>query len=476
MEALTEQLFDRQIYATDRDYIALVRELGYRQQQGGEHQPTVYTHSYGCQQNVADGEKLDGLFLEMGYIFAESPLEADVVLYNTCAVREGAEDRVFGNVGALKKAKAANPNMVIALCGCMTQQEHVARRIRRSFSFVDIVFGAGAMHRLPALLYQKLTEGGRIFELADPTAAVVEGLPVHRQEGARAWLPIMYGCDNFCSFCVVPLVRGRERSRKPEEILREAGELIAKGYREITLLGQNVNSYGKGLEETINFSELLKRLCSIPGDFRLRFMTSHPKDCTRELIDTIAENEKIYNHIHLPVQSGSDHILREMNRGYTAAQYLELISYARERIPGVTFTSDIIVGFPGETSEDFEQTLELVKQLEAESLFTFLYSKREGTRAAKMDDPISPQEKKLWFQELCDLQNSITSRHLEDMVGGVYAVLVDGPARTPDLLSGRNYSNIIVDFPGSPDLIGQFVAVKVTRAMHFAAAGELAEK
>lgn len=473
---MTEQLFDRQVNETDRDYISLVRELGYRRQQTGERQPTVYTHSYGCQQNVADGEKLDGLFLEMGYIFAESPLEADVVLYNTCAVREGAEDRVFGNVGALKKAKAANPNMVIALCGCMTQQEHVARRIKGSFSFVDIVFGAGAMHRLPALLYQKLTEGGRIFELADPTAAVVEGLPIHRQEGARAWLPIMYGCDNFCSFCVVPLVRGRERSRRPEEILREAGELVAKGYKEITLLGQNVNSYGKGLEETINFSELLKRLCAIPGDFRLRFMTSHPKDCTRELIDTIAENEKIYNHIHLPVQSGSDRILREMNRGYTAAQYLELISYARERIPGVTFTSDIIVGFPGETREDFEQTLELVKKLEAESLFTFIYSRREGTRAAKMGDPVSAHEKKLWFQELCDLQNSITSQHLEDMVGRVYDVLVDGPARTPDMLSGRNYSNIIVDFPGSPDLIGQFVPVKVTRAMHFAVAGELAEK
>lgn len=473
---MTEQLFDRQVNETNRDYISLVRELGYRQQQTGERQPTVYTHSYGCQQNVADGEKLDGLFLEMGYIFAESPLEADVVLYNTCAVREGAEDRVFGNVGALKKAKAANPNMVIALCGCMTQQEHVARRIKGSFSFVDIVFGAGAMHRLPALLYQKLTEGGRIFELADPTAAVVEGLPIHRQEGARAWLPIMYGCDNFCSFCVVPLVRGRERSRQPEEILREAGELVAKGYREITLLGQNVNSYGKGLEEAINFSELLKRLCAIPGDFRLRFMTSHPKDCTRELIDTIAENEKIYNHIHLPVQSGSDRILREMNRGYTAAQYLELISYARERIPGVTFTSDIIVGFPGETREDFEQTLELVKKLEAESLFTFIYSRREGTRAAKMDDPTSALEKKLWFQELCDLQNSITSQHLEDMVGGVYNVLVDGPARTPDMLSGRNCSNIIVDFPGSPDLIGQFVPVEVIRAMHFAVAGELAEK
>ena len=434
----------------------------------------AYTRSYGCQQNVSDGEKLDGLLSRMGYRLIDSIDGADFVLYNTCAVREGAEDRIFGNVGALKNAKSKNPAMIVALCGCMTQQEHVEQRIRGSFSFVDILFGAGAAHRLPELLYRKLSEGGRVFETLDPTTEVVEGLPLRREEGYRAWLPVMYGCDNFCSFCVVPLVRGRERSREPEQILAEARELISQGFKEFTLLGQNVNSYGKGLSSPINFSGLLREICALPGDFRLRFMTSHPKDCTHELIDTIAENEKIYGHIHLPVQSGSDRILEAMNRRYTSAQYKSLIEYARGKVPGLTLTSDIIVGFPSETEGDFEQTLALVRDVCFQSLFTFIYSPRHGTAAAAMDDFTSHEEKTRRFERLLEVQGQSTRLVFDGMVGEVQEVLVDGPKPKSDtLMTGRNKSNIIVDFEGTPDLAGKFVSVEITEAVNWALIGSL---
>ena len=432
----------------------------------------AYTRSYGCQQNVSDGEKLEGLLVRMGYRFTDSVEGADFVLYNTCAVREGAEDRIFGNVGALKNAKSKNPAMVVALCGCMTQQEHVEQRIRNSFSFVDILFGAGAVHRLPELLYRKLSEGGRVFETLDPTTEVVEGLPLQREEGYRAWLPVMYGCDNFCSFCVVPLVRGRERSREPAQILTEAKELISQGFKEFTLLGQNVNSYGKGLPSPMNFSGLLREICALPGDFRLRFMTSHPKDCTHELIDTIAENDKIYNHIHLPVQSGSDRILEAMNRRYTSAQYKSLIEYARAKIPGLTLTSDIIVGFPGETEDDFEQTLQLVREMRFQSLFTFIFSPRHGTAAAAMEDTTPHEVKTRRFERLLEVQSQSTRLVFDGMVGQTQQVLVDGPKPKSDILmTGRNESNIIVDFEGTPDLAGQFVDVEITQAVNWALIG-----
>jgi tRNA-2-methylthio-N6-dimethylallyladenosine synthase len=436
--------------------------------------PAAYVHSYGCQQNVADGEKLAVLLAEMGYSAAGEIGGADFVLYNTCAVREGAEDRVFGNVGALKHAKKRNPAMVIALCGCMTQQEHVAARIKKSFPFVDLLFGAGAMHRLPELLYHVLSTGVRAFETLDPTAPIQENIPVRRDGGTRAWLPVMNGCDNFCSYCIVPVVRGRERSREPAHILAEAEQLIREGCRELTLLGQNVNSYGKGLAEELSFSGLLRRICALPGDFRLRFMTSHPKDATRELIDTIAGQEKIYNYLHLPVQSGSDRVLKRMNRNYTAGHYLSLIDYARGKIPGITFTSDIIVGFPGETEEDFQATLELVRRVGFQSLFTFIYSRREGTKAAGMPDQIPMEEKKRRLRELARVQDEITRRVFEGMAGQVQAVLVDGAKPgTPGLLTGRNAANMIVDFPGPPELAGSFARVRITQAANWALVGEL---
>ena len=456
---------------TDIDsYIELVRQLNER-----VGRPVfAYTRSYGCQQNVSDGEKLDGLLSRMGYRFVNSVDGADFVLYNTCAVREGAEDRIFGNVGALKNAKAKNPAMIVALCGCMTQQEHVAKRIRKSFPFVDMLFGAGAVHRLPELLYRKLSEGGRVFETLDPTTEVVEGIPLRREGEIRAWLPVMYGCDNFCSFCVVPLVRGRERSRETGQILIEARELISQGYKELTLLGQNVNSYGKTLSVPMNFSELLREICELPGDFRLRFMTSHPKDCTHELIDTIAQNEKIYSHIHLPVQSGSDKILEAMNRRYTSAQYKSLIEYARSKIPGLTLTSDIIVGFPGETEDDFEQTLQLVREIGFQSLFTFVFSPREGTKAAEMEDLTTHEEKTHRFERLLEVQGESTRRIFDSMIGQVQEVLVDGPKpKDKALMTGRNKSNIVVDFEGPPELAGRFVQVKITRAANWALVGEI---
>lgn len=454
--------------------IALVRAHNDRVFEQTGQTPTACTRHYGCQQNVSDGEKINGMLLEMGYLLCESPQQADLVLYNTCAVRENAEDRIFGNVGALKHAKQQNPAMIIGLCGCMVQQEHIADKIKKSFPYVDLVFGTHAMQLFPQLLYKKLTTEGRVVAIPESDGDIVEGLPIRRDGAVKAWLPIMYGCNNFCTYCVVPLVRGRERSREPEQILAEAKSLIADGYKEITLLGQNVNSYGKGLAQPMTFSALLRELNALDGEFRIRFMTSHPKDCTKELIDTVAACEKVCNHIHLPVQSGSDRILYTMNRHYTRAEYLSLIDYAKEKIPGVAFTSDIIVGFPGETSEDFAQTLSLVEQVGYHSLFTFVYSKRQGTKAAEMDDPIPREEKMRWFEELLQTQKRLGGERYGELVGKTVRVLAEGIGKTgADYLTGRTEHGVIVDFTSPPESVGRFVDVKITQALNWAVLGEI---
>ena len=431
----------------------------------------AYVHSYGCQANVAEGEKIKGVLSQLGFGFTENIEEADLILLNTCAVREGAEDRVFGNVGALKHNKRRNPELIIGLCGCMMQQKSVVERLRRSFPHVDLVFGTNAIHRLPQMLYGCLTQGRVIEKPEDEIdTTVVEEIPTRRDNTLKAWLPIMYGCDNFCSYCIVPYVRGRERSRSPQRVLEEAKRIVEGGAKEITLLGQNVNSYGKGLseEERINFSELLRRINDIPGDFRIRFMTSHPKDCTKELIDTIAECEKVAPFLHLPVQSGSDRVLDVMNRRYTAEHYLSLIDYARERIPGVAFSSDIIVGFPGESEQDFEKTMELIRKVRYSNLFTFIYSPRGGTKAAEMEDPVPAKEKSRWFQSMLKEQEQIVRDLHEEMVGTVHRVLVEddnGPAENGShKLAGRTGSNVLTELYGSPDLVGNFVTVKITKA------------
>ena len=348
--------------------------------------PMAYVRTYGCQQNVADGEKIKGLLSEMGFSFAETPEEADFILFNTCAVREHAQDRVFGNVGALKNIKRRHPGTIIAVCGCMTEQEHVAERFKKSYPFVNIVFGTHVIHRLPEMLYTTLTDSKRVFLRGHEGEEVLEGIPTRRDGTSRAWVTVMLGCDNFCSYCIVPYVRGREKSRRPEEIVKECRQLIEAGYKEITLLGQNVNSYGKGLEEPVNFAELLRRIDAIPGDYRIRFMTSHPKDASRELFDVMAHSQHIPHYIHLPFQSGNDRVLREMNRRYNREQYLELVNYAKSVMPGLVLTSDVIIGFPGETEAEFEDTLRALSDIRFDMIYSFIYSPRKGTPAAEMPD------------------------------------------------------------------------------------------
>lgn len=454
-----------------QEYINLIAEIMDVRKRGEK--PMAFIHTYGCQQNVADSEKIKGMLYLAGFDFTEKAEDADFILFNTCAVREHAEDRVFGNVGALKNIKRRHSSVVIALCGCMMEQQHVADRIRKSYPFVSLVFGTRSLFHFPELLYNVLLTGDRTFERDVAEKTVCEGLPVLRDGSFKGWLPVMYGCDNFCSYCIVPYVRGRERSRSSEAIIAEAKDMIAKGYKDITLLGQNVNSYGKGLDEDINFAKLLKEIDKIPGDYRLRFMTSHPKDCSKELIDTIAEGTHISSHLHLPFQSGSDRILKLMNRKYDRKKYLEIVNYAKERIEDVSLTSDIIVGFPGETYEDFCDTLSLIKEVEFSSLFTFIYSRRKGTPAAEMPDVATDKEKSAWFTELLKTQEEIAAKRCASMVGNTYRVLVEEKNEKNGLLSSRTSGNIIVEIPGDESLIGTFRDVKITEARNWILRGVL---
>lgn len=438
-----------------------------------DERPKAFVHTYGCQGNVADGEKLQGMLWEMGFGFTFDVNEADLVLYNTCAIREHAEDRVFGNVGALKPIKKKKPDLIIALCGCMTQQQTVADKLKKSYPFVDIVFGTHVSHRLPEFIYRTLCLGKRVFECADSDGNIVEGLPIKRDGTFRAWVPIMYGCNNFCSYCIVPYVRGRERSRDFDKVLEEVKGLVASGYKEITLLGQNVNSYNKTLSEDKQFPALLRAIDEIEGDFIIRFMTSHPRDCTRELIEAMAACKKVAKHLHLPVQSGNDRVLQEMNRHYTRDKYLSLIDYAYELMPELSITSDIIVGFPGETYEEFCDTLSLIEKVRYTSLFTFIFSPRQGTKAYDMEDPVSRQEKGVWFKELTDLQEKIAGERTARMKGRSYRVLVEEKAKTEGFLSGRTQGNVIIEFEGDESLIGSFADVKVTNPRTWIVYGEL---
>ena len=465
----TVMMDDRQI-----EYLDLTAALMSIRKRGDE--PLAFIRTYGCQQNVADSERIKGMLKRAGYGFTENVEDADFILFNTCAVREHAEDRVFGNVGALKKLKRRHPQILVALCGCMMEQEHVAKRIRESFSFVGLVFGTHCLHLFPELLYKSLVDGSRVFLRDNDDKLVHEGIPSERDGSFKGWLPIMYGCDNFCTYCIVPYVRGRERSREPDIIISEAREMIQSGYKDITLLGQNVNSYGKGLEPRPTFAGLLREIDKIDGDYWLRFMTSHPKDCTRELIDTIADSRHVSLHLHLPFQSGSDRVLKAMNRHYTREKYLDIINYAKSRIPDVSLTSDVIVGFPGETREDFEQTLSLIREVGFTSLFTFIFSPRKGTPAAQMPDPVSDEEKGLWFRELLAVQEEIAAQRCSSMIGRAEKVLVEERSKTVGRLCGRTSGNIIVEFDGDESLIGDFHNVKITHARNWILTGELVKE
>lgn len=462
---MLEELQKQRLFAADVAEIMKIRAMS--------DIPKAYVRTYGCQQNVADGEKIKGMLSDMGFDFTEEESEADFIIFNTCAVREHAEDRVFGNVGALKNVKRKNPSVIIAVCGCMMEQEHIAERIKKSFPFVNIVFGTHVIHKLPEMIYTAVSESKRVFLRGNEGNEIYEGIPIRRDGKSRAWVTVMYGCDNFCSYCVVPYVRGREKSRKSADIINEFKGLVADGYKEITLLGQNVNSYGKGLDEEINFAGLLSALDKIDGDYRIRFMTSHPKDATKELFDTIAASKHICHHIHLPFQSGNDRVLKEMNRKYTREKYLSLVAYAKSVIPDLSLTSDIIVGFPGETYDEFCDTLSLIKEIEFTSLFTFIFSPRVGTRAEKMEDPIPYEEKSKWFTQLLEVQEKIAASRCASMVGSTERVLVEEQNAKTGLLCGRTESSIVVEFPGDASMVGEFVQVEITEARNWILRGKL---
>ena len=464
---LEKKLVSFEEISKQKEYASLVRTVLEARFQG---KPKAFVHTYGCQGNVSDGERIKGLLFECGFSMTDELSEADFVLYNTCAVREHAQDRVFGNVGALKKYKTQNKNMKICLCGCMVQQSHVTERLKRSYPFVDLVFGTHVSHRLPEFLYKIYCLNKKVYEIPESDGVIAEGNPVLRDSTYKAWIPIMYGCNNFCSYCIVPYVRGRERSRSAKAILEEVRSVVASGYKEITLLGQNVNSYSGEM----NFAALLREINAVEGDFIIRFMTSHPKDCTRELIDTIAECEKVERHLHLPFQSGNDRILGVMNRKYTREKYLELVRYAKERIDGVLITSDVIVGFPGETDEEFEDTLSLAKEVEFSSLFLFIYSPREGTAAAKMEDNDTHETKVKRFKKLEKLQAENSARIASRMVGETYRILCDSVGKD-GMMSGKTSGAMAVDFKGDESLIGTFVNVKITERSGWNLKGEIVE-
>ena len=439
--------------------------------------PLALVDTYGCQQNEADSERLRGYLSEMGYAFTQSEAEADVIVLNTCAIREHAEQRVFGNLGALVHTKRRKPDQIVCVCGCMAQEKHVADKIRQSFRHVDLVFGTHALWRFPELLWRILSRRGRVFDIPDEAGSIAEGIPVRREGKVKAWVSIMYGCNNFCSYCIVPYVRGRERSRRPEDILAEVRQLAAEGYRDITLLGQNVNSYGRDLGlPGVDFAWLLEQVDAVPGDFLIRFMTSHPKDASERLFDVMARCEKVAPHLHLPFQAGNDRVLQAMNRRYTREHYLGLVRALRQRIPDIVLTSDVIVGFPGETTEEFEDTLKVLEEVRFDALFTFIYSPREGTPAARMPDPLSKEEKAANFQRLVDLQNAISAEKQAAYVGRTLRCLVDVLSDDPRHdLNARTPGGRLVHFSGDKALLGQFVDLKITGSSTWALFGELAE-
>ena len=429
--------------------------------------PLAFVHSYGCQQNVNDGERIKGVLVDIGYGLCDKPEDADLILFNTCAVREHAEQRVFGNVGALKGLKEKKPGLIIGLCGCMANQKHVVEKLRKSYPYVDLVFGVDGIDTLPQLIAQKLQKHKRV--LLDPAQrpVIVENIPIRRESEFRAWLPIMYGCDNFCTYCIVPYVRGREKSRKPGDILAEFRDLVEAGYKEITLLGQNVNSYGKTLKNPVTFAQLLEKVEAIEGLKRIRFMTSHPKDLSDELIEYMGKSKKVCHHLHLPMQSGSSRILKVMNRHYDEEKYLGLVEKIRKAVPDISLTTDIIVGFPGETEEDFQETLDVVEKSCFDTAFTFIYSKRSGTPAAKMEDQVPEDVVKDRFDRLLKLVQEKGREASSRFEGEVQEVLVETESKEKGIFTGRTQYNLLVHFPGTPDLLGKYINVRLDTCKGF---------
>lgn len=436
-----------------------------------EQTPSAYVETYGCQQNEADSEKIRGFLAQSGYSIVQQPEKADAIVMNTCAIREHAEQRVFGNLGALVHTKRRHPQQKIFLCGCMAGQTIVSDRIKKSYHHVDGVFSTHHLWQFPEILYQTLSTGKRIFYVEDEAGSIAEGIPQLRDQTLKAWVSIMYGCNNFCTYCIVPYVRGRERSRKPEDILNECRQLIAAGCKEITLLGQNVNSYGKDLPESIDFSDLLSRIAELEGEFLIRFMTSHPRDAGRKLFDTMAKYGKIAKQLHLPFQSGSTRILKAMNRHYDREKYLDTIHYAKSVMPDLVLTSDVIVGFPGETAEDFEDTISLIEEVRYDALFTFIFSPRHGTPAASMEDLTPKEEKNRRFDRLCTTQNRISEEIHRDYIGKQMRCLVDG--QDGQMLTARTEGGRLVRFQADPSLIGTYQIITITGSTTWSLTGTL---
>lgn len=457
-----------------RSYILKLRENNANYAAKNGRPRLAHTETYGCQQNENDTERIRGLLKEAGFDFTENDDEADLIIYNTCAVRENAEQKVFGRLGILKHKKEFRPDMMIAVCGCMVQQEHITEKIKKKHNQVDLIFGTHALYKMPELLYKAMTEKGIIVDIENSDGKIAEDIPVLRDDANKAWVSIMYGCNNFCTYCIVPYVRGRERSRMPEDIKKEVCELVDNGTTEICLLGQNVNSYGKDLDLDIDFADILRMVNDIEGVKRIRFMTSHPKDMSIRLIEAMKECDKVCHQLHLPFQAGSDKILKDMNRRYTKEEYLKKIKKVKEEIPDISLSTDVIVGFPTETNEDFEETLDVLRQVEFDNIFSFIYSRREGTPAAKLDFVLSEEEIHNNFNKLLEVQNEISKRKNEAYVGRVEKVLVDSVSKNnPEMLSGRCESSKIVNFKGDKSLIGQYADVEITQAHTWSLNGKL---
>lgn len=436
--------------------------------------PKCFIRTFGCQQNEADSEQLRGMAAEMGYIRTDVPDDADLILVNTCAVREHAELRALSVTGQFKKLKEKNPSLLIGVCGCMVTQEHRLNQVKHSYPYVDFLIGTGMLYKFPEILANKLGGGKRSFTVDEPEGSLAEGLPIQRESATKAWVSVMYGCNNFCSYCVVPYTRGRERSRERADILAEVKSVIAAGAKEITLLGQNVNSYRS---ESGDFADLVDEICSLDGDFILRFMTSHPKDASHKLIDVMAKNDKCAKQFHLPLQSGSARVLDVMNRKYTPESYLSLVKYMREKMPDIALSSDIIVGFPGESEAEFEETLSMLRTVEFDMIYSFIYSPRPLTPAANMDCQIPPEVKSARFERLLEAQNEISLKKNLALVNKVERVLIEGESKnSPDMLTGRDDSNKLVHIERNSSteaLIGKFANVRITKAETFALFGEL---
>lgn len=452
-----------------KDYMAQMADL-LRQK---DHMPLAMVDTYGCQQNVADSQRLMGMLRDMGCGRTCDPMTADIIVINTCAIRENAEKKVFGVMGQLVHVKEKNPHVLICVCGCMAQEKTAAEKIRRSYRHVDLIFGPQALWRFPELLYTAYREKKRVFSVADEQGRIAEGLPVVRESTVKAWVSIMYGCNNFCSYCIVPYVRGRERSREPEAVLHEIRTLVEDGCREITLLGQNVNSYGKDLPVPLDFAGLLAEIDKIPGDYWIRFMTSHPKDAGARLFQAMGECVHVAPALHLPVQSGSSRVLKAMNRGYTREQYLEKVQTARAAVPELVLTSDVMIGFPGETEAEAMETVSLVEEVGYDALFTFIYSPRPGTPAAGWPDPVPREEKQRWFDALLSVQNRISGEHHQAYMGKTVRALVDGETRDKAWpLSARTAGGRLVHLQGDVSLVGRFVDVNITGCNTWALFGQ----